>query len=584
MALNAAINIGRTALSASQLGIQVTGNNMANASTPGYSRQLMRLGPLAAGRDVPQVSIGAGVQVLGIQRQVDQGLLQRIWNTGGEQAGARALLDIYAGVEAALGELGDNDLSSELTGFFNSWSERANNSKSAAAVVQQGEKLAAFMRRVRNDLSSQTGQIDAQLGALVSQANALTDQIAQINQAIADAEVSGAPANGLRDSRDQLVTQLSELVPVTVVDRGSEGFDVLVSSIPVVMGGQSRGLQLLRTPQAGGGVQVQLATISDSARLSVAGGSIGSLITNRDGVVNGVLDKLDRLGTQLIFEVNKLHSTGVNASGFRTLTAGVGMGLDDRARALNDPANTVMAQLPFRPVNGTLTLRVQSGNGNVVERNIEIDLDGITNSGAAGTSDDTTLAQIVAAIDAVEGVRATLDSEGKLRVEADEGFSFSFPQDSSGVLAAIGFNAFFTGQTAADISVRDDLRRDPTLLASAGFRRSDTSGNFERSDNLIAMGIAGLQRNGVAGLDGRSITDYWRDTVQEIGSATRQARSTADASTVVRESLENQRAAVSAVSLDEEAINLLNYQRMYQAAARIVSTADEMFQTLLSTF
>lgn len=583
MSLTSAINIGRTALNASQLGIQVAGNNMSNASTPGYSRQVMNLAPAFASRATPQVSIGAGVWVMGIQRQVDQGLLNRIWSTSGEQAGAQAILDIYSQVEATLNELGDNDLSSELSGFFRAWSERANNTKSAAAVVQQGDKLAAFVRRVRGDLSRQNDQIDAQLRGQVTQANSILQSIAEINRAIADSEVGGQPANTLRDQRDQFVSELSQLVPVTVVDRGREGFDVLVSSVPIVMGSLSRGLELRSETDPAGKQVLALTTKEDRAKLPVDKGMIGGLLSSQNIVINQVVTKLDSLASQLIFEVNKLHATGTKPGGYTSMLSSQSIATADRNVAFNDPLNTSIQSLPFRPTNGGIIIRVQHSSGSTTEARIEVDLDGITNAGTTGTANDSSAQSIVAALDGVAGVRASFDAEGKIKIEADDGFTFSFVEDTSGTLAALGINAYFTGKTADDIALRADLRNDPTLLASARYQKSATSGSWELVDNGTALALAGLQTRGIESLSGRSISEYWRDTVQEIAAKTSQAKSTSDAASVVRDGLESQRQAMAGVSLDEESINLLGFQRMYQAAAKVVSVADEMIQTLLNT-
>src|SRR5437868_1782118 len=105
MSLTAAIQIGRTALAASQLGIQLAGNNMANAATPGYSRQIGRFVPLRGDSSVFGISIGAGVQVRSVQRQVDSALQDRLWTSGSDQAASQTQSDIYSQVESVLSEL-----------------------------------------------------------------------------------------------------------------------------------------------------------------------------------------------------------------------------------------------------------------------------------------------------------------------------------------------------------------------------------------------------------------------------------------------------------------------------------------------
>lgn len=576
MSLTSTLHIGRTGLTASQIGIQVAGNNMANAATPGYSRQIARLAPIRGGGAQPQLSIGGGVLIQSIERQVDKALQERLWSTGSDQAGANALLSLYSQVEAILGELGDNDMSSQLTSFFRAWSERSNQTNSSAAVVQEGEKLASFVRRVASDLSRQRGQIDEQLSGMVAQANSYIEQIASMNQAISDAEVGGQPANVLRDQRDQLITQLSEIVPVNVVDRGREGADVLIGSIPVVLGSQARGMELKRVTQPDGKLSVSVVTKYDGSQIDVPSGSIGALLSARGGVVEGVLGKLDKVAQQLIWEVNKLHSTGTTTDGYTSMTGTLGISLADRTRALNASTNSTFGSLPFSPTNGGFVVRVkQASTGAITERRIDIDLDGMTNAGVAGTDDDTTVAQIVSALDGIDGIRARFNAEGQVEITADDGFNLSFQDDSSGVLAAFGVNAFFTGTSAATMNVRADLSTTPSLLASGRIV------NNQLVENGTALGISQLQNQALTGLGGIAIPELWRQTVQEVSANVAEAQSAASAAGVVRESLESQVAAVSGVSIDEESVNLLQFQRQYQASARLISVVDELTQTLI---
>ncbi len=576
MSLTQSIAIGRTALNASQIGIQVAGNNMANATTPGYSRQIARLTPLRGGSNYPQVSIGAGVQVNSIQRQVDEALQSRLWQTTSDQAAAETTLNLYSQIEGILGELGDNDLSSELSAFFASWSERANQTRSSSSVVQQGEKLANFIRRVRTDLSASATQAERELGGSVVQANELLSQIATLNGAISDAEIGNQPANVLRDQRDQLITQVSELLPVTVVDRGREGTDVLVGSVPVVLGSQSRGLEVTRFTDSDGNLQLGIATKSDGSRLSVESGRIGALLEAQDGVVGDIIRQLDSVTNQLIWETNKLHATGTTTAGFSNISAQLRLNAADRSTAINDPTNSAFGDLPFRPVNGGFVVRVKHSSGATTETRIDIDLDGRDATGARGFDDDTSMDDIVAALDNVDGITARYNASGQLEVTADDGFTFNFQDDSSSTLAAVGMNAFFTGLDASDIRVRSELQNNPNLLAAGRIV------NKTLVENGTALALAQLQDKPLEALEGRSLAGLWRDTVQDTSAGVANKMSAAQAAGTVREALLSQVAAVSGVSIDEESINLLQYQRMYQGAAKLISVADEMTQTLIN--
>ncbi len=576
MSLTQSINIGRTALNASQIGIQVAGNNMANATTAGYSRQVARMSPIRGGSYAPQVSIGAGVQITGIQRQIDEALQSRLWQTTSDQAAADAMLNLYSSIEGILGELGDNDLSSELSAFFASWSERANQTRSSSSVVQQGEKLANFIRRVRTDLSATATQAERELGGSVVQANELLNQIATLNGAISDAEIGNQPANVLRDQRDELITQLSALMPVTVVDRGREGTDVLVGSVPVVLGSQSRGLEVSRFTDNDGNLQLSISTKVDGSRLSVESGAIGALLASQGGVVGDIISKLDDVASQLIWEVNKLHATGTTTAGYTRLSGQLRLSAADRGTAMNDPTNEAFDGLPFKPVNGGFMVRVKHSSGATTETRIDIDLDGRDSTGARGFGDDTTMDDIIASLNAVDGIRASYNASGQLEVTAEDGFTFNFQDDSSNVLASIGMNAFYTGSDASDIRVRSELQGNPNMLAAGRIV------NKELVENGTALALSQLQDKSLDALGGRSLAGLWRDTVQQTAAGVADKKSAAQAAATVRDSLLSQVAAVSGVSIDEESINLLQFQRMYQGAARLISVADEMTQTLIN--
>jgi len=575
MGLTSAIHIGRSALQASQLGIQVAGNNMANAATPGYSRQSLALTPMRGDGTSIGGSVGLGVQVLDVRRKIDQALEGRLNASLGDRERTTALANIMSQVESALGELGDNDLSSELSSFFTAWSERANQSQSASVVVQQGRKLADFMQSLRSRLSDQTAQIDRELGAATAEANALTGQIADLNGSIFDAEGSGNTANTLRDQRDQLVAQLSGLVDVSVVDRGQQGIDVLIGSSPVVLGARSRGIELRRDIE-GDATVFSLQTITDQSQLSVESGRIGGLITARVDSTGGTIESLDDLAAGVIFQVNRLHSTGRTRAGVTGANATLGIRAADRGLAINDGANASFNGLPFAANNGgfSLTVRDQAGGQSRTAR-IDVDLDGLTAAGAAGTADDTSAQDIADSINAINGLSASFSADGKLGITADPGFSFNFADDSSGVLAVMGVNSYFTGNDASSIAVNEELIANPTRL-SAG---RDENGVFV--ENGTALAISALQTTGIDSLGGRSVTEYWRDTVQATGTRTASTTSLAEAAAVVHESLEAQRAAVSGVNIDEESIDLMNYQRQYQGAARLISIANELTQTLM---
>ncbi|MEL7473562.1 MAG: flagellar hook-associated protein FlgK [Planctomycetota bacterium] len=575
MGLTGALNIGRSALTASQLGLTVAGNNLANAATPGYTRQTLELKPIRGGF-LGNAFVGRGVGVEGVQRKLDEALQARLLTARSNEASATQRLQSYAEVESTLGELTGFDFSTQLNTFFNTWSERANLIENSGVVVQQASQLSSFMRRLRSDLSDLRLQVDAQIGAAAAEADRIAQEIASLNVQVAGLEGSGATASALRDQRDILIGELADLIDVDVVEQPDGQVDVLVASQPVVLAGTARAIGI-RRETIDGRSTIDLVAGDDERRLDVRTGRIGGLLSGRTDAVDTAIGALDEIAQELIHRVNDLHANGANRDGLTSTDSTLQTPVADRSLALNDPLNPSFAGLPFTPTNGGFLLHVtRSGTGVTSTIRVDVDLDGLDATGAPGFGDDTSLEDIRAAIDAADGVTATFTPDGRLRVAADQGFEFSFAEDSSGVLAGVGLNAFFTGRDASDIDVRADLIDNPGRLTTGRII------NGALVENQTALDLAALGDLSLDGLGGQSFRETWQNAVNEIGLATGAAQVEAQASVVVRESLDAQRAAVSGVSIDEETINLLSYQRQFQAAARIVSVADELLQELLA--
>ncbi len=583
MSLGSSLQIGRTALTASQLALQVTGNNLANASTVGYSRQLTTFSPQGGSR-YGSTYIGRGVQVTDIRRMADDALTARLMSGTSSQAAAGNDLSLLSQVEGVLNELTDADLSSELGKFFNSWSELANNPSSAGSrslVVQQAGAMGSYLRTLRSDLVATNRQIDRQLAASVSRADGLLTEIARVNQQVAESESGGAVANDLRDRRDQLLSQLSEIVEVTTVEQNTGAVDVLVGSTPVVLGSLSRGLEMVNRPTSDGPRSfVSVRANGQVLEPASDAGTLGSLLAQRSGLVDTTIDKLDRIAAQIVFQVNRAHSTGYGSSGMSSLRSTRTIDPADVSRSLNDPTNGSLSGLPFAARNGGFTVTVTDGaTGAQTVHRIDVDLDGLTAAGAPGFTDDTSVEDIASMLDAIPNLDASVNADGTLSISSATGYTFGFSDDSSDTLAVLGVNTFFTGESAENIGVREQLAANPGLV-NAGAVVGGASGT--PSDNATALAVAGLRDLSLEALGGRSISQSWQDEVQSIGLRTDAAKTRAEATTLVKQNLEAQRTAVSGVNVDEEAINLLAYQRQYQGAARFISVVDELTQTLIN--
>ncbi|MBX3388935.1 MAG: flagellar hook-associated protein FlgK [Phycisphaeraceae bacterium] len=575
MSLTAAMLIGRSALTASQLGIQVAGNNIANVSTPGYSRQVASFLPVGDGGTTAGTQSGRGVSVRDVRRQIDAALQNRLWNGAADESASAQQYQTLSAIEATLGELTNNDFSSRLQGFFNIWSERANLSKSSSVVVQQAGQITDYLRKIQKDLGTIQSQIDSQLKSGVERADQLLSTIANLNVRISTSEGGQGLANSLRDQRDQVISELSKLVDITSVDQPDGSTNILIGSTPVVLAGQSRGMRFDMT-EVNGNLEVSVKAKDNSEFLDMQSGQLGALLSDRRQSVGQTSAALNSIASQLIFEVNKLHSTGTNKDGLTAAAGTLSFATADRTRSLNDVYNTATSNLPFQAKSGGFYVTVkQAGTSATQTVRVNVDLDGVDNTGAPGFSNDTSAEDIRAALGAIPGLTASFDAEGKLQVGAQSGFSFSFSDDSSGALALLGVNSFFTGTNASNIAVRSDLVSDPNKLQVGRI----VDGSFV--ENGTALELSKLQNQALAALNGRTIGATWADTVQGIGVATAAAKTTSAAATSVRASLDAQRASISGVSIDEESLNLLNFQRQYQAGARLIDISNQLLTSLM---
>ncbi len=580
MGLTSSLLIGRSALQASQTAIQVTGNNVANAATPGYHRQQIYMDPVR-GAGVGLEIVGRGVSVADVRRAIDPSIQARMRNAMGDEAAAATRSRVLDSIEGLTGELTDNDLSSALSSFFNSWSELANtptNAATRAAVVEEGATLAGHIRGLREDLIAQRNQVDTELETAVERTNTLLEEIASLNRAVVNGEVGVSEDGNLRDQRDQLVDELSGMMDIQVIERETGAVDILVDSSPLVLGTSSLGLQFqvrTRIDSATGEPYTQARVLStdDAETIRVTGGSIGGLLEQRTGTVERTIEDLDEVASTLIFRVNVAHSSGRPGIGVSSLASERLFAAGDTALSFNDPTNVTMSELPFSVSNGSFTVKVTDENGSSASETVEVDLDGIRASdGAPGVDEDMTLEDLRDALNGMANLNAEITGGGQLRVWTDSGYEVSFGEDTSGVLAAVGINTYFTGKDAQDIALRSEVREEPGLLVSG----------LDIGDNGVAMAIAALRDEPLNELGGRSIADRWQEGVERTAVESRAARTTLEAERAVRQNLEAQERAVGGVSLDEESMNLILYQQQYNGAARFIAAVDEMTQLLMS--
>ncbi len=564
MSLIGALNVGKQALAVQQAAIQTTGNNIANAGNADYTRQTADLSANKGQQLKPGTYVGTGTNLDTISRQIDEALQTRLNSAQSEADGAGVTSDWLSRVEATFNELSDSDLSTQMSTFFNGWSDLANKPQDAGlrqVVLQDGQGVATLFQNLRSQLDGLQKDSNDRLGALVGNADQLAQQAADLNRQIATAEGGAVgSANGLRDQRDAVLKQLSSLVDVKTTRDGSN-MNVFVGSEPLVMGDVNRGLAM-RQDQVEGKLVSTVIFKQNNGAVNVASGQIGAL-QKVQTKIDGVADNIDTLAGNFIFELNKIHSSGQGLDGISSVTGS--NSVKDVTAALNNDASG----LKFKANNGSFVVHVKNRTtGLTTSTLVKVDLDGLN-------GDDTTLNSLSTSIDNIDGITASVNA-GKLVVNTDSSDTeVSFSQDSSGALASLGVGTFFTGSKASDIAVNSTIANNTNLIAAAK--------NGDAGDNQTALSIASLETTTIKTLNGgQSLKDNYEGIVNDIAASNATAKNNAEAATVVQQTLQAQRESLSGVSLDEEAVNLMKQQRAYQGAARFLSTVNELMDTVLN--
>ena len=288
-------------------------------------------------------------------------------------------------------------------------------------------------------------------------------------------------------------------------------------------------------------------------------GTLGALMRARNEGVNRSIDELETLASTLITEVNRIHASGQAQV---PVTRYVGA---NPVNLTTENLNLADTGLPSAVANGSFMIHVtHQATGQRVTHRVDVD------------GDEQSLTDLVASVNAAVGpanMNASIDAERRLVLEADPGYAISFSDDSSGALAALGINTFFTGTGAGDIDVASGLQDAPARLAVG---KDHVGGS-----NGTALDIAAMQDTRLTGLGELSLREYWQNAVNQLAVRSGQAATAVDTNGLVRESLDAQFQSISGVSVDEETISLLSYQRQFQAASRYISTIDQTLQELL---
>ncbi len=564
MSLFGSMQIGNNALRAAQIGLQVTGQNIANANTPGYIREEVIFAP-APTQQVGTLSLGLGVQVEGIVQKIDLFLEDRLRGAISDRVNSETKEEIYLQLEAIVGELGEQDLSTSMNRFFSSIADILNQPESIAVrnlATLHGETLAEDIKRMAERALTVRKDLNTRVEALAEDANRLLEEIRTLNIRIAETEggsVSNSEAVGLRDQRNTALSRLAEIIDIRVEEQPSGGVAVFAEGTFLVFEGSLRHVEVER--ESDRGVTVSSLRIAETEAILPAGsGELAGLIEARDEIAGGFLEQLDDFAATLAFEFNQVFASGQGLTGYQELTS--------QFQAENTTLPLDEAGFPFEPRNGSFEVQIRDRDTNAIETTVvRVDLNGL--------DQDTSLDNLVTQLEAIDGLSAELDANGRLLLSSESSNQdFSFGRDSSGILAVLGVNTFFTGSTALDLGINSDIREDPSKFAVS---QEGVGANTRNGEILAAFLDRPLQSK-----DGESIASLYDRITGDLTQSSSVARAVADGFRTFEQTLNEQSLAISGVSLDEEAVRMIAFQRMYQASARYIATISELLETLVN--
>ncbi|MEW6386762.1 MAG: flagellar hook-associated protein FlgK [Thermodesulfobacteriota bacterium] len=569
--ISSVLDIAAQAMAAEQVGVEVTSHNIANVNTPGYSRQKVNY-VTAYPETSPWGPMGRGVRIYNIERSFDRfiqasldGKTATLWEYQAKQSEMERVATIFNETE-------DDALNTLLSEFWAAWHDLADNPQGAAerqALIGQAESLCDAFSSRAEQLVQERQSITQEIGPILEEINTRAARIAELTGQIQESEVGTQVNNDLRDKRQNEITELEKLVGVSYYTTGDGTVNVtLPNGRPLVTGIDSWTLEYtidvndeIDVTWHGPGGTVD--HISDS----LTGGKLSGLIQVRDTIIPQYQSDLDNLAKEFIGAVNSQHSQGVGLELFTSVTG---------TYAVDDPTDPLNAtDLPFGA-------EITAGTFQIF-----VDRDGAPQSNATIAVDPTdTLDDLVIAINtSAVGADVTASVvDNQLRIVANAGTdTFGFAADTSNVLMALGINTFFNGDSAYTFEVNSTVSNSPNMIAAG---QIDTAtGEHPVGDNQNALALSDLENTAVVtvGTDTLTVAEAYRRLVADIGLEAEQNATQAQFFQDQVDQYQAMRDDVSGVSLDEELTNLIKYQRAYQAAARLVTVADEMFQTLLNT-
>ncbi len=539
------LNIGTTALLAAQSALNTTSNNIANASTPGYTRQQVELSSIASGLNSATGSSGNGVTVSDITRLYDSFTTLQIRTEKSNSSYWNAYSAGSSSIENIFNETSSSGIASAISTFFNDWQAVAQNpqgSTERTQLISDANYLGSRIGSAYNNLNDQRTQLYKSSQDLVTQVNDITKQIADLNDKIAQSP----GALDLKDQRDSLVESLNQIAAVNTIQDSSGRYTIFLGGAALVSSSGSNNMSVAL--DTNNNMQFSLNTAGTSTNINgqLGGGQLKANLDMRDTVIPGYMNKLNTFAIDLSDKVNSINKQGYG------LDESTGNNFFNSLAATNHTLN-----------NGTGTL----SSVNITDAS-SFNYDPYQIAYTAGAPEDPTDYVVT---DLTTGATVphllTIATGGQSRTIEFNGMKMTID-------GSMTSNETFTAQADSQAATKLAVSfTDVSKIAAA-----QTQANLP-GDNTNAQAIAGLvNQNFVGSTDPVS---FYSNIVSTAGADSKSATTYVNFETSMVNQLESKRQSASGVNLDEEAVNMVQYQKSYEAAAKMISVASDLLDTVM---
>ncbi len=614
------IELGKRSLFAQNRGLQTVGHNLSNASVEGYSRQRVELQPTdplyrpQLNRAETPGQIGQGVDIARVERIKDMLLEGRIVNQAAGEGYWEARDKYVLMLEQVYNEPADVSVRNLMDRFWDSWQELSLFPEQLAArqsVLTRGTALIEGIQLRYQELEQIRTTIEDEVKIAVEEVNQRVREIAALNEEIVKVEAAGDNPNDWLDRRDLLVEQLADYIDITVNTSDADEFNIHTGGYQLVQGSVAHTFQV-QTDVANEGFS-EVVWTEGGERAKFTDGKLAAFLELRDTDVRGQIQSLDNMAINFVDLVNEIHSRGYGLNG--------------------ETGQAFFQEYPF--VNNALGNYDRNGDGTfdssyiyrITGRNT---LDPQQQVGLAGTLTLSAPGGLVAvdyrATDTVRDiisrinfssseVVARLDNEGRLSLKAtpaansdEPDFVIRYVEDSgqflvgyAGLLQGSGADAAFAWDQANAV---DTLEPDGTAFAVAPLAHpsgwiglnpalaeqpaaiaasTGTAGRpGEPGDGSAALAIAGIRNTPVMVGQIYSFDDYFADTIADVALKGEEASIALATQRAIMKDLRDTRASISGVNIDEEIAQMIKFQHGYSAAARFISTVDDMLELIIN--